>query len=67
VALNALGTMYTRGAAGLPVDHVKAMEYFKRAANLKYPDAQVNMGLIYLSNSKPGVLSSCETLVFVPC
>ncbi|KAG0223362.1 ERAD-associated protein [Mortierella sp. GBA43] len=53
VALNALGTMYTLGAAGLPIDNVKAMEYFKRAASLKYPDAQVNMGLIYLSNNDP--------------
>ncbi|KAG0006288.1 ERAD-associated protein [Modicella reniformis] len=52
VALNALGTMYMKGAAGLPVDNARAMEYFKKAAELKYPDAQVNMGLIYLNDPK---------------
>ena len=40
-----------KGAAGLTVDNARAVEYFKRAAELKYPDAQVNMGLIYLSKS----------------
>ncbi|KAF9917277.1 ERAD-associated protein [Lobosporangium transversale] len=52
VALNALGTMYMKGAAGLPVDHEMAIKYFKKAADLKYPDAQVNMGLIYLNDPK---------------
>ncbi|KAI7815806.1 hypothetical protein BC939DRAFT_482562 [Gamsiella multidivaricata] len=52
VALNALGTMYIRGAAGLPVDHTRAFEYFKKAADHKYPDAQVNMGLFYLNDPK---------------
>ncbi|KAF8984394.1 ERAD-associated protein [Entomortierella lignicola] len=49
-ALNALGTMYMKGAAGLPIDNEIAIGYFKKASELKYPDAQVNMGLIYLND-----------------
>lgn len=45
------------GVAGLPVDNAKALEYFKRAADLKNADAQVNMGLIYLS--KLSVFTKC--------
>ncbi|KAF8940518.1 ERAD-associated protein [Dissophora ornata] len=52
MALNALGTMYTRGAAGLPIDHARAIDYFKRAADQKHADAMVNMGLIYLTDPK---------------
>ncbi|KAI1313417.1 ERAD-associated protein [Mortierella claussenii] len=52
VALNALGTMYMRGAAGLSVDHEQAIKYIKMAADLHYPDAQVNMGLYYLTDPK---------------
>ena len=51
MALNALGTMYLRGAAGLPIDHARAIDYFKSAADQKHADAMVNMGLIYLSMS----------------
>jgi SEL1 protein len=40
--------MHLKGAAGLKQDVAKAAEYFKKAADLKYPDAQVNMGLLYL-------------------
>ncbi|KAF9166621.1 ERAD-associated protein [Mortierella sp. AD011] len=56
-ALNALGTMYMMGAAGLPVDHETAIKYFKAAADLKHQDAQVNMGLIYLDNPKHHLLA----------
>ncbi|KAG0315369.1 ERAD-associated protein, partial [Dissophora globulifera] len=52
MAYNALGTMYMRGAAGLPVDHARAIEYFKKAADQKHSDAMVNMGLIYLNDPK---------------
>ncbi|KAF9431597.1 ERAD-associated protein [Entomortierella beljakovae] len=51
-ALNAIGTMYVRGAAGLPEDLEEAIKRFQKAADLKYPDAQVNMGLIYLNDPK---------------
>jgi len=41
--------MYLNGAAGLKRDVAKATEYFQKAADLKYPDAQVNMGLLHAS------------------
>ncbi|KAF9959654.1 ERAD-associated protein [Mortierella alpina] len=47
VALNGLGMMYLKGAAGLTPNPTKATEYFKKAADLKYSDAQVNIALIY--------------------
>ncbi|KAF9404615.1 ERAD-associated protein, partial [Podila epigama] len=52
VALNGLGTMYLRGAAGLTPDPSAARDFFKKAAELNYPDAQVNMGLIYRQDPK---------------
>ncbi|KAG0335881.1 ERAD-associated protein, partial [Podila humilis] len=52
MALNGLGTMYLRGAAGVQVNPNKAKDCFQKAAEMQYPDAQVNMGLIYLQNPK---------------
>ncbi|KAG0260867.1 ERAD-associated protein [Mortierella polycephala] len=52
VALNGLGTMYAKGTAGLSVDFTRATQYFKMAADQNYPDAQVNMGLIYVQDPK---------------
>ena len=39
--------MHLKGAAGLTPNPTKAAEYFKKAADLKYSDAQVNIALIY--------------------
>ncbi|KAF9573300.1 Protein sel-1 1, partial [Mortierella alpina] len=47
VAINGLGMMHLKGAAGLTPNPTKATEYFKKAADLKYSDAQVNLALIY--------------------
>ncbi|KFH70671.1 hypothetical protein MVEG_03521 [Podila verticillata NRRL 6337] len=52
VALNGLGMMYLRGAEGVPVNPVGAKKCFSQAAELNYPDAQVNMGLLLLHDSK---------------
>ncbi|KAF9135672.1 ERAD-associated protein, partial [Mortierella sp. 14UC] len=52
VALNGLGVMHLKGAAGFPVNRATAMDYFKRAAELKYHDAKVNLGLLYLEDPK---------------
>lgn len=48
MALNGLGVMHLKGAAGFPVNRAAAFELFIKAAELKYPDAKVNLGLIYL-------------------
>ncbi|KAG0041722.1 ERAD-associated protein [Gryganskiella cystojenkinii] len=52
VALNGLGMMHLKGAAGLKPDSAQAAEFFKKAADLHYPDAQVNMGLLYSQDPK---------------
>ncbi|KAF9930209.1 ERAD-associated protein [Linnemannia zychae] len=52
VALNGLGVMHQKGAAGFTANRKVAIEYFQKAAELKYPDAKVNLGLIYLEDPK---------------
>ena len=46
MALNNLGAMYMSGK-GVEKSFSKAMHYFKRAANLNNPEAQVNIGTLY--------------------
>lgn len=48
MALNGLGVMHLKGAAGFKVNRELAIALFSKAAELKYPDAKVNLGLIYL-------------------
>ncbi|KAF9924122.1 ERAD-associated protein [Mortierella alpina] len=52
VAINGLGMMHLKGAAGLTPNPTKATEYFKTAADLKFSDAQVNIALIYAQDPK---------------
>lgn len=48
MALNGLGVMHLKGAAGVKVNREAAIELFTKAAELKYSDAKVNLGLIHL-------------------
>ncbi|KAK3845328.1 MAG: hypothetical protein J3R72DRAFT_436501 [Linnemannia gamsii] len=48
VALNGLGVMNLKGVAGFTADRKVAFDYFKKAADLHYPDAKVNLAMLYL-------------------
>jgi TPR repeat protein len=52
--------MHLKGAAGFPVNRALAIEFFTKAAALDYPDAKVNLGLIYL-----GMLRSLDARLFL--
>ncbi|QEW19738.1 Polar organelle development protein [Marinibacterium anthonyi] len=41
-AINDLGFLYYQGGLGLPANPPKALDYFKRAADLRHPQAQFN-------------------------
>ncbi|KAL1915474.1 uncharacterized protein VTP21DRAFT_6598 [Calcarisporiella thermophila] len=51
IALNALGQMYLEGTVDAK-DKKKAIGFFKEAAEKNNPDAQVNLGLLYLEEWK---------------
>ena len=46
-AINQLGSYYSKGIYGLPQDHTKALELWKRAAELGYTAAYSNIGVAY--------------------
>lgn len=46
-AQNALGIKYATGADGLPHDDVRAVEWFRKAAQQNYDKAEVNLGDMY--------------------
>lgn len=46
ISQNALGTMYFKGI-GVPVDFVRAREWFQKAADQRYPFALYNLGVIF--------------------
>jgi eukaryotic-like serine/threonine-protein kinase len=48
-AENSLGVLYLRGGEGLPRDEVKALDWFRKAAQQNYAKAEVNLGDMYLS------------------
>lgn len=48
MALNGLGVMHLKGAAGVKVNRATAIDLFSKAAELNYAEAKVNLGLIYL-------------------
>ena len=45
-----LGTMYYKGDGGLKKDYEKAMEWWQKAADQGYAQAQFNLGVIYASD-----------------
>ena len=46
-AMKLLGDLYLDGRGGLAQDYAKAMEYYQRAADEDYPDAQAQLGYMY--------------------
>ncbi len=48
-AQNSLGIMYERGY-GVEQDNYQAFEWYQKAAEQNFPEAQVNLGLLYLAN-----------------
>lgn len=48
-AMRALGVLYTRGGDGVPLDHVKAVELFRKASDRGDAEAQYNLGRAYES------------------
>src|SRR5260370_16475663 len=50
LAENELGSMYASGE-GVPKDDKKALEWFKKAAEQGYADAEYNLGTRYLFGS----------------
>ena len=48
-AMMALGLLYTQGGDGVPQDHVKAVELFRKASDRGDAEAQYNLGWAYES------------------
>ncbi len=46
-AMNALAILYEKGAGDVPSDMAKAMDWYTKAADLGYPAAICNLGLVY--------------------
>ena len=56
-AQNLLGVKYAQGEDGLPRDDVKAVEWYRKAANQNFAKAEVNLGDMYYSG-RGGLLQS---------
>ena len=48
IAQTELGTLYYSGGSGLKQDYKEAMKWFRKAAALGFPNAQHNIGYMYL-------------------
>ncbi|MCX7888800.1 MAG: caspase family protein [Rhodobacteraceae bacterium] len=53
-AINELGFFYFNGAIGLPIDQARALELFRRAADLRQPEAMFNMASFIDDGFVPG-------------
>ncbi|KAG0269818.1 hypothetical protein DFQ27_001938 [Actinomortierella ambigua] len=62
-AMTSLGLMFQRGRGGLRRDPVRAMDLFRRAADLGFPGAQFHLSIIDKDHEGGGAASGRSTVV----